>query len=188
MWSTILNAEKVKITDIYVKLIQDQTPRPWRRILYDNGARPRAKFILWLACHGKLATKERLKRFDIMDDDTCSLCSAQETQNHLFFECDEMKSMLKQVLSWIKVQHSPGIWDEEINGLRLNAKGKGWKAKVLKIAYTETIYNCWLYRNDRCFENIDSNRGIVDRIIDTVIYRPWLNPKLRHHASAFMMP
>ncbi|XP_058759560.1 uncharacterized protein LOC131632858 [Vicia villosa] len=187
MWSMTLNKVEVKIRDIYLKILQEQVHKPWRKIMYDNGAWPRAKVIIWLAFHGKLATKERLKRFGILDDDICYFGNAQETQNHLFFDCGVMKSILTQVLDWIKVQHSPGAWEEEINWISLNTKGMGWKAKVLKIAYTETVYNYWLYWNDICFGNTDSNRGIVDRTIDTIIYRAWTNTKLRHHVSVFMM-
>lgn len=48
---------------------------------------------------------------------------------NLYFDCGIIKSILKS-------------WSEEINWLSLNTKGKGWKLKVLKMAYIETIYSC----------------------------------------------
>lgn len=98
MWSTILNREKIKTKDIYLKLLQEQEKKSWRKVFLDNGARPRAKFCLWLACQEKLATKERLKGFGILNEDECCFCSAHETQNHLLFECGIMQNILMKML------------------------------------------------------------------------------------------
>lgn len=42
--------------------------------------------------------------------------------------------------------------------------------------------------NEICFGHTVSNTGIEDRIIDTVIYRAWMKPKLRKHIGYLMKP
>ncbi|CAL5187971.1 unnamed protein product [Lathyrus oleraceus] len=68
-----------------------------------------------------------------------------------------------------------------------NGKGKGWKAKMIKISFTETLYECWKYKNAICFENNVNNKSIGPTIIDTLIYRDWMNPKLRKHIGILML-
>ncbi|CAI8603905.1 unnamed protein product [Vicia faba] len=52
---------KFKMKDVYNLLIKD-TATVWHNIMFNNPARPRATMIMRMACHRKLATKERLYR------------------------------------------------------------------------------------------------------------------------------
>lgn len=58
------------------------------------------------------------------------------------------------------------------------SKGKGWRAHVLKAAFTKATYECWKYRNDHCFKNTHSNE-ISQKVIDTIVYKGWENPKIK---------
>ena len=68
-----------------------------------------------------------------------------------FFDCKITKSIWEQILEWIEVTHEPRTWDVELKWAIRETGKKGWKAKLLKLAFTETLYEVWLYRND---ENI----------------------------------
>ncbi|CAK8536914.1 unnamed protein product [Lathyrus sativus] len=84
-WDQIINAQKFKASVFYKVLIDDGTRVLWGKLIKFNKARPRAIFCLWQACHGKLATKDRLKRFGMIEDNICNLCQTEdETLNHLF--------------------------------------------------------------------------------------------------------
>ncbi|XP_058727197.1 uncharacterized protein LOC131598632 [Vicia villosa] len=118
---------------------------PWRFLLNHNTARPRAVVNLWLMCHGRIATKDRLKRFGIINDSHYSLYNEiEESITHLFFECKITKSNWDQVLKWIEVTHEPKAWDEELNWTIQETEKKGWKASLLKLAFTETLYEVWI--------------------------------------------
>ncbi|XP_058776710.1 uncharacterized protein LOC131651047 [Vicia villosa] len=41
---------------------------PWRFLFHGNMARPRAFHVAWIACHGNLATKDRLCWFNLIKD------------------------------------------------------------------------------------------------------------------------
>jgi hypothetical protein len=65
-----------------------------------------------------------------------------------------------------------------------HSKGRGWKAQLLKSAAAEAIYNIWKYRNDICFGNQIHNTNIEDGIINIIVYRGWMYPKLRGPLSS----
>ncbi|CAK8541096.1 unnamed protein product [Lathyrus sativus] len=114
-WEQIINAQKFKASVLYKVLIDDGTRVLWGKLIKFNKARPRAVFCLWQACHGKLATKDRLKRFGMIKDNSCKLCHAEdETLNHLFFSYQETKHIWKEVLKWFNISHDPRPWDVEL--------------------------------------------------------------------------
>lgn len=129
---------------------------PWRKVLFDNEARPRALFTLWMACHNRLATKSRLMKFGMLTEEKCVFCCETETQNHLLFECAVMKDIWCGVLQWINVIHEPQKWDNEIKLMIQMSKKNSWRSKLLRIAFAETVYACWNYRNEKVFRDNDN--------------------------------
>lgn len=154
----------------------------------NNNARPRAVFALWMACHNRLSAKERLMRFGIIDNVRCYFCVNLETQNHLLFECLDIQKIWLQVLSWLKIQHKPSNWQEELQWVVNKFKGKGRHAQVLKCAFTESVYSCWKYMNTNCFDNNTNDSDISYSIINTIVQRDWAKSKLRRHMAKLMMP
>lgn len=61
----------------------------WFRLFCGNIARPRSLFMLWLLCHEKMATRDRMARFGFIDHVQCSFCMEEETNDHIFFGCIE---------------------------------------------------------------------------------------------------
>lgn len=106
--------ESFKMKKAYRDLQSLNSKVSWRKIMYHNIARPHAIFILWLACNGRLATKDRLKKFGMVDNENCVFCSKQENIQHILFECCRMKGIWAEVLSWSKVHHVPLPWDGEL--------------------------------------------------------------------------
>ncbi|XP_058741022.1 uncharacterized protein LOC131613364 [Vicia villosa] len=142
---------------------------------------------MWLACHGRLATRQRLFRFGMVSDNRCCLCkSDEESINHLLFVCPDTVCIWAKILAWIQVSHTPQSWDAEILWLSKNTNGKGWRASILKLAAAETIYSVWKYRNDICFGNAVDKAKIVDNIIDIIVYRGWYSKNLRPHIAKLM--
>jgi hypothetical protein len=73
----------------------------WKVTMYQNFARPRAIFTFWLACHGRLATKDRLRKFGVNVEATCCFCNHEESIDHLFFGCNSMRVIWQRVLHWM---------------------------------------------------------------------------------------
>jgi hypothetical protein len=140
-----------------------------------------------MACHGRLATKDKLRKFGVNLDVKCCFCNQEETLNHLFFSCTVMRHVWQKVLQWLHVDHTPLEWTDELIWLTRQSKKKGWKAQLLKVAAAETIYMLWKYRNDICFDNQVHNTKIEEDIINTIVYRGWCYPKLRKHVALMLI-
>ncbi|PNX85548.1 hypothetical protein L195_g041618 [Trifolium pratense] len=162
---------KTITTKVYQLLKVEYSVVDWRQTMFQNMARPRALFIFWLACHGGLATKDRLNKFGVLVDLHCCFCHREETINHLFFGCTELKVIWQKVLRWLHIDHIPMEWADELRWITRLSKGKGWKAQLLKSAAAETVYTLWNYRNDVCFDNKVYGKKIDEEIINTIVYR-----------------
>ncbi|CAL5198754.1 unnamed protein product [Lathyrus oleraceus] len=123
----------------------------------------------------------------MVDSPKCCFCSEEETQSHLLFDCVGTKGIWMKVLAWLQIQHIPSGWTQEMKWIIQKTKGKGARAKILKLATTESIYEIWRYMNDKCFGNNVFAQKTYDTIIDTIVYRGWKNKKLRPYVAKLML-
>ncbi|XP_058776177.1 uncharacterized protein LOC131650488 [Vicia villosa] len=172
---------------VYNALKVNEEKPVWRHLMFGNYARPRAVFILWLVCNGRLATKERLKKFGMISDDCCAFCLEKETTNHLFFYCAGLKEVWVKVLKWIHVNHTPLPWDSELDWIIRNRKGKSWRASLIKCAVTESIYTIWRMQNDKVFGHASYSGNIEKDIIDSLVYKSWNVKKYRNYIASLMV-
>ncbi|XP_058783026.1 uncharacterized protein LOC131657674 [Vicia villosa] len=172
IWEDMNTRQRFKCNEFY-KVFQDSPPVSWSQLLLFNPASPRAVFIFWLVCHRKIPTKSRLCRFGLINDNKCGFCDKEETASHLFFECDEIRSIWNSVLHWLNIHHSPKRWEEEIVWIQRQGKGKGWRAKLFRLAITETIYGAWVYRNGNCFGKAMHRDKVLEHIMDKIVFRSW---------------
>lgn len=160
---------------------------PWRFIFKKNIARPRALITLWLVFHGRLATKDRLKRFGILQNNMSSLCSeVEETIDHLFFGCHVTMDIWKSVLNWLEVDHNPEIWSREKLWEVDSTKKKGWKARLLKTTLAESVHGIWLHRNIIIFQQ-DTIVNTKESIHENIVYRSWMSKRIRPRITAYMV-
>lgn len=116
-------------------------------------ARPRALSMLWLACHNRLATKDRLCKIGILNEDCRYFYRDKEIIQYLMFACEETKKIWKEILEWLQVGHKAQSWNEELSWIVQHRKGKWWRTSIFKCAIAETFYAVWNYRNYICFGN-----------------------------------
>lgn len=65
---------------------------PWRRLVCNNAGLPKWIFILFLALHRRLQTKEMIACWANMEDMECVLREKEnEDIDHLLFECEYAK-------------------------------------------------------------------------------------------------
>lgn len=80
----------------------------------------RALFSLWMAC---------------------CFCKEKESLNHLFFKCREMKTVWKNILEWLQINHIPDIWSEELKWITDKSKSKGSKGSILNVPWLKPYMN-----------------------------------------------
>lgn len=106
--------------------------------------------MLWLACNGRLATKDRLIRFGMISNDSCCFCPQTETLQHLVFSCDVTKRIWQHILVWMQFD-TPTQRDDELRWVISQRKGKWWKALLVKMTFTEAVYGVWRFQKDILF-------------------------------------
>lgn len=131
---------KFSAKKMYIDMPVDEPKVPWNILFYYNKARPRAQMLLWLVCNAKVATKSRLHKLGMIDNAQCCFCAKEETLNHLIFGCAKMRKIWHKVLLWTHIQHDPLEQDDVIKWIMLHGKDKGWRATIVKLALTETLY------------------------------------------------
>ncbi|XP_019239422.1 PREDICTED: uncharacterized protein LOC109219416, partial [Nicotiana attenuata] len=106
-----------------------------------------------MAAHGKLYTRDRLQSWGMQVDQECVLCKqANESIQHLFFECTYAKALWSTVLAWQGIKRPVNGWNEELRWAEMQTKRKTAAAELYKMAIAATVYHVWQERNARTFQ------------------------------------
>ncbi|XP_021858307.2 uncharacterized protein [Spinacia oleracea] len=158
---------KYSIKNMYKCLKGESQKVEWKRLICNNSASPKSVFVLWLAIQNRLPTRDRLLSWHMDIDGTFTLCNqVDESVDHLFFNCDYASAVWDAVIQ--KVGHGetrPPFTEEITRAAKKSRKGKT-KNKVFSLAFTETVYQIWLQRNQRIFTSkADPATTVVNRIL-----------------------
>ena len=161
--------QPMKTKILYNKIRHSYQQKPWKRLIIENKARPRAVFITWLYLWKRLSTKDRLLKFGIVDNMICPLCDADESNTHLFFECCRPLSIWKKLMRWLGMDHVVNDHDTEINWLINATNGRRAKKKIILMVFAEFVYNIWQARNQKVFNDtlLDTNH-VIKKVICSV--------------------
>lgn len=177
-WRDFQDAGRYK-TKLMYQMLRGSKPKVlWRKLFFGNLVKPRVVFTLWMTCQSILQIKDRLQRFGIVIDGLCVYCGLQESYNHLFFECQVIKNIWKQMMNQVGINHCPWVWNIELCWVSQITRGKGRKMKLLKMVLAETVYQFWIIQNRIILQ--DSNKEALHskEIIELVRVRVKLDRKL----------
>ena len=123
----------------------------WHRMIWFNGNIPKHAIISWLAILGRLPTRDRLIRWGIkIADPSCLLCQhAQETANHLLFECPYSKELWLRIMNLCGFAQAPFTWNIVFPWCVTNFKGKSFISLICQLSFCACIYHIWKERNSR---------------------------------------
>lgn len=91
------------ITRNYLDITGSHSRMRITELVWTVMAQLRHRFIMWLAIHGRLLTRERLLKLQILVENVyCCLCDAHvmETNIHLFGECDWFQNVKQELVQW----------------------------------------------------------------------------------------
>ncbi|KAL4386345.1 hypothetical protein GQ457_09G024940 [Hibiscus cannabinus] len=136
--------------------IRDVKPKvPWHKIVWYGLHVPKHALILWMAILNRLPTLDRLRRMGLNVDIRCVLCGGgHEDRNHIFTECSYSTHIWTSILHSCDFERAPLGWDEELQWLCSNLKGKSLRVTLLKLAWASFVYHIWVERNRRTFRGI----------------------------------
>nr|XP_010321228.1 uncharacterized protein LOC104647500 [Solanum lycopersicum] len=96
---------KGMIRQLYCHMKGDQQRPALTCIMFNNVARPKAYFTMWIMMNQRLATVDKLAQWGVVVEKICVLCkNADETVKHLFMQCNFARRMRGRLLSWIEQQ------------------------------------------------------------------------------------
>ncbi|KAL7234527.1 hypothetical protein ACSBR1_018023 [Camellia fascicularis] len=113
----------------------------WSKIIWGPHNIPKVSFVVWMAILGRLNTGERLKIFG----------HPYEDHNYLFFECPFSERVWTCIKEKINVDWPSIQWNDLIQLIAKSVKGKSLGAIITKLAFTCTVYQLWISRNNRIF-------------------------------------
>lgn len=72
----------------------------WCKVVWFPKAVPRRAFILWMAMQCKLASKDILLGWSVVDNANCVLCRNDTIESHIhsFFECPYSRAVWMEIL------------------------------------------------------------------------------------------
>ncbi|XP_010665723.1 uncharacterized protein LOC104882982 [Beta vulgaris subsp. vulgaris] len=141
----------------------------WKRLICNNQATPKSKFILWLALHNRLATRDRLSKWNVPCRITCSLCDcANKSVQHLFFECSYDAAIWRSVYHIIHITSQGNTFEQECSKAIAKARGSTRVARIYITSFTETVYALWKQRNHKIFNGRCANSN---QVVKEVIFK-----------------
>lgn len=87
----------------------------------------------------------------------------------MFFECRFSRPIWECVLKWLKTDHMPSIWDEEIEWIIARTKGNRVRSKILKTVVAETVYYIWNAGNKKIHGDRQHQMGSWENICELLL-------------------
>ncbi|XP_048502877.1 uncharacterized protein LOC125498668 [Beta vulgaris subsp. vulgaris] len=165
-WEEVSNIQKFSIKKAYNQMQENFERVNWRRLICNNQATPKSKFILWLALLSRLTTTDKVSKWSRDCITLCKLCGVQdESVQHLFFDCDYSKSVWATTLHYLglsPVNFAVG----ELRRAIQKARSKRSKDKLYVMLYTECLYAIWLQRNCKHFKGTNlSPPAVIQEVL-----------------------
>lgn len=157
------------VKDAYVSLDGRHDVIPWTSRVWFSGHIPKHAFCLWIACHKRHPTHDRMLNWKHDPPDwKCSLCGVcMDSHDHLFFDCVYSLEVWKSVTNEVGWINAPSSWSVMMNVL---ADDTGAPRKLVhKLALAASVYMIWRERNARIFTDDRKTAKVLAKNILSVV-------------------
>ena len=125
---------------------------PWSKGIWFPEATPKFSFMAWIVIHNRLATGDRILKWNPQAVSVCWLCKTHlETRDHLFFECEYSKEVwlgLTRGLTGSGVCQWLQVMQILTNGLHERVVTFLWR-----YCFQSVLHAIWMERNTRRVED-----------------------------------
>lgn len=144
-------------------------PQPctaWYRCVWFTNATPKYSFLTWLAIQNRLATGDRICRWNSNQRTDCVFCGDMiESQNHIFFSC-RYSAEIWTLLAGRLLGHEFSLaWDQLLILLN-SSKYNPHNLFTLRYAFQASIYHIWRERNGRRHGEHPLSTSQLGKLID----------------------
>ncbi|XP_062114406.1 uncharacterized protein LOC133825490 [Humulus lupulus] len=144
----------------------------WSKVVWCRLNIPKHSFMMWLAVLKRLKTRDRLLRFQVIDNADCLLCSRNiESVDHLFFECPYSTDCLEKIKQWLNWSMRTTLLSRIIRWIG-KAKISKFKKNLFSAVIAALVYQIWHNRNCKLWlSTLESTDVAVLKTKDAVKYR-----------------
>ncbi|XP_021837093.2 uncharacterized protein [Spinacia oleracea] len=129
-----------------------------------------------LTVQNRLATKDRLIKWNVHVVSTCGLCNQQdEDLSRLFFSCKYSTEVWEIVLQNLGIQRCILQWQKEVSWEVKKSRSSRKSDVSCAMEFIETVYGIWLQRNSQIFSSkVESPLVVANKILFCVGCRNYL--------------
>lgn len=122
----------------------------WYESVWFPNSTPKYSFLTWIVLKNRLATGDRLVKWNVGANGGCVFCQDQEveTRDHLFFSCPYSSQVWSALSCGILSHRFPSKWDSIIP-LLTDSSSPRLHLFVSRYTFHTTIHGLWLERNRR---------------------------------------
>ncbi|GJV47845.1 RNA-directed DNA polymerase, eukaryota, reverse transcriptase zinc-binding domain protein [Tanacetum coccineum] len=126
---------------------------PWWKVIWFSHCNPRCAFILWMAIKGKLATQDKMMKWN-NEQLWCPLCKkCNDSHEHLFFKCDFSKQIWEGIKGKMYMGSVSDEWGDIVNTMVGLPCTNAIRSVLRRLILASTVYYIWKERNSRLFSN-----------------------------------
>ncbi|XP_020249103.1 uncharacterized protein LOC109826485 [Asparagus officinalis] len=182
--------DKLQLSSVYKTLVQPANEVAWAKTIWDGFLYPKHSFLLWLACHARLLTKDRLCRMGILSTNQiqCVLCNGHqlETRDHISFECQFSAKIWNMLMDWLRYRWRSCVWRLILNWYSHNLRGQGPMQKLKRMCLSIAVYMIWKERNQRIFHAKERQPIQIFRDIKFVVFSKVQNDDIHVHMKEIL--
>lgn len=138
----------------------------WHKGIWFTHATPKYSFCVWLAAHNRLATGDRMMKWNRGVTGVCSLCkSCTESRDHLFFSCSFTSEIWAALARGLFKRQYTTNWHQLLS---LVSDHRSDKVESFLMRYTlqVTVYAIWRERNGRRHDEAPTSAATLIQRID----------------------
>ncbi|XP_018435547.2 uncharacterized protein LOC108807802 [Raphanus sativus] len=169
-WIINGNSHKSFISRLIWDSIRPHVPdKEWAPILWHKGIIPRHATTTWLFILNRNPTLDRLHSWGLEVETICILCgNANESRNHLFFDCLYATEVWKSVCARLNFTDPPLSWNLILTWLPNAAADRFAKIALLQ-AWQASVYIIWQERNLRIHSGLSTPASVLGRNIHRIL-------------------
>ncbi|XP_057771087.1 uncharacterized protein LOC130990877 [Salvia miltiorrhiza] len=148
----------------------------WGSWIWEKFIPERRSLLCWRIIHRRLPTFDCLMTRGLMGPNRCAICGvAEESINHLFWECGSIQPIWKELMAWFNKDYSHFIdihcvlvaaWNEKFSSQVLSF----WKAGIINL-----LWRIWDCRNNIIFNETIFHRQLVTGFLKVMFKEMDLN-------------
>ncbi|XP_071692649.1 uncharacterized protein [Rutidosis leptorrhynchoides] len=126
----------------------------WSKLVWFSQCIPRHSFIMWVALHGKLRTRDKFMRVESNENLKCPFCNVcKDNHNHLFFERDYPKVVWHELKSLARLDHAPNLLTDIVPYMLSRPINKSVWSIIQRLVFGACVYCIWQERNLRLYQD-----------------------------------